>query len=158
MAKLLVYLRDADMVLGTRTTRQMIEQGTNMRGIVRAAHVVLAKLVELALVALRGRFTDLLLYRAFWRSTYHAIRRPPVRGGVEVFPEMVIEVLRARRRIVEVPVNYYNPDVEQRGVRSVYQTPGVFGRVLQLIVRKRLADARLGHRRRPLAVADVRAP
>jgi len=33
----------------------------------------------------------------------------------------------------------------------------VFGRVLQLIVRKRLADIRLGHRRRPLAVTDVRA-
>jgi len=71
---------------------------------------------------------------------------------------MIIEVLRAQRRIVEIPVNYHNPDVEHRGVRSVYQTPGVFWRILQLIVRKRLADARLGHRRRPLAVADVQAP
>ena len=35
VGKFLVYLRDADMVVGTRTTRQMIEQGNNMRGIVR---------------------------------------------------------------------------------------------------------------------------
>jgi UDP-N-acetylglucosamine diphosphorylase / glucose-1-phosphate thymidylyltransferase / UDP-N-acetylgalactosamine diphosphorylase / glucosamine-1-phosphate N-acetyltransferase / galactosamine-1-phosphate N-acetyltransferase len=157
--KLLVYLRDADLVLGTRTTRQMIEQGSNMRGVVRAAHIALAKLTELAWWSFEVRFTDLgCYYRALWRSTYLAIRPQLTAAGVEVLPEMIIEVLRAQRRIVEIPVNYHNPDVEQRGVRSVYQTPEVFGRVLQLIVRKRLADARLAHRRRPLPVADVQAP
>ena len=30
--------------------------------------------------------------------------------GVEIFAEMVIEVLRARRRIIEIPINYYNRD------------------------------------------------
>jgi glycosyltransferase involved in cell wall biosynthesis len=33
--KLLEYLKDADMVIGTRTTREMIAQGANMRGPVR---------------------------------------------------------------------------------------------------------------------------
>ena len=32
LSKLLEYLKDADMVIGTRTTREMVEQGTNMRG------------------------------------------------------------------------------------------------------------------------------
>ncbi len=35
------------MVVGTRTTREMVEQGTNMRGPVRWGNVVVAKLVEL---------------------------------------------------------------------------------------------------------------
>src|SRR5207244_3545616 len=60
LTKFLVYLRDADLVIGTRTTRQMIEQGTNMRGVVRAGHVVLAKLVEL----LWWRFESLWIGRA----------------------------------------------------------------------------------------------
>jgi len=30
LPKILEYMRDADMVIGTRTTRQMIEQGANM--------------------------------------------------------------------------------------------------------------------------------
>lgn len=154
--KLLVYLRDADLVLGTRTTRQMLEQGTNMRGIVRAAHIVLAKLAEIGWWRFDARFTDICcFYRAFWRSTWQAIRPQLTAAGVEVLPEMVIEVLRARRRVVEIPVNYRNPDIEQPFVRSVYQTPAVFRDVCGLILRKRFADTALGRR---LRIRERRAP
>jgi len=141
VGKLLVYLRDADLVLGSRTTRQMIEQGTNMRGMVRASHVLLAKLCEVAWWRFEPRFTDLgCWYRAMWRSTYRAIRPQLSAKGVEVLVELAIEVLRARRRIVEIPLNYRNPDIEQPYVRSVYQTPALFGRIVGLIARKRLDD------------------
>lgn len=147
--KLLVYARDADLVMGTRTTRQMIEQGTNMRGVVRAAHIVLAKLLEVAWWRFESRVTDIAcVYRALWRSTYRAIRPQLTATGVEVLPEMVIEVLRARRRIVEIPVTYRNPDVEQLHVRSRYQKPAVFRRILGLIVRKRFGETKLGARLR----------
>ncbi len=140
--KFLVYLRDADMVLGTRTTRQLIEQGTNMRGVVRAAHVVLAKLLQLVWWRFDERFTDICcVYRALWRSTYESIRASLSSPGAEVYPEMVIEVLRARRRIVEIPINYYNRDLQSDYVRSPNQTISMFARVAWLIVRKRCADA-----------------
>ncbi len=139
--KFLVYLRDADMVVGTRTTRQLIEQGTNMRGIVRAAHVVLAKLLQLVWWRFDERFTDICcMYRGLWRSTYVTIRDNLSASGVEVYPEMVIEVLRARRRIVEIPINYYNRDPSSDYVRSPYQTIAIFAAVVWLIVRKRWAD------------------
>jgi hypothetical protein len=143
--KLLVYLRDADLVLGTRTTRQMLEQGTNMRGIVRAVHIFLAKLAEIAWWRFDARFSDICcFYRAMWRSTYRAIRPQLTGSGVEILPEMVIEVLRARRRIIEIPVTYRNPDLGQPGVRSIYQTPAVFFAVLGVLIRRRLADSGLG--------------
>src|SRR6185436_16456787 len=41
---------------------------------------------------------------------------------------------------IEVPVNYYNRDLESPYVRSKYQSPGVLARVLGLILRKRLQD------------------
>jgi NDP-sugar pyrophosphorylase family protein len=143
VSKLLVYLRDADMVVGTRTTRQMIEQGTNMRGIVRAAHVLLAKLMQVLWWRFDSRFTDVCcVYRAMWRSTYELIRDNLTATGVEVFPEMVLEVLRARRRIIEIPVNYYNRDLEFDHVHGRYQTGSTFVRIAWLILRKRIADSR----------------
>jgi len=141
VSKLLVYLRDADMVVGSRTTRQMIEQGANMRGVIRAAHILLAKLVEILWWRFESRFTDICcVYRAFWRSTYEAVRDNLTTSGVEVFPELVIEALRARKRIVEIPVNYYNRDLGSPYVRSKYQSSGTFFRILWLILRKRGAD------------------
>lgn len=152
VSKLLVYLRDADMVVGTRTTRQMIEQGANMRGLVRGAHIVLAKLMQLLWWRFDSRFTDICcVYRGLWRSTYETIRANLSASGVEVFPEMVIEVLRARRRIIEIPINYYNRDLEYDYVRSRYQNVDTFARILRLMLRKRFEDsaigARLGRRR-----------
>jgi dTDP-glucose pyrophosphorylase len=139
--KFLVYLRDADMVLGTRTTRQMIEQGANMRGIVWLVHILLAKLVELLWLRFECRFTDVCcIYRAFWRSTYAPLRPNLTARGVDIFPELVIEALRARKRIIEIPVNYYNRDVGAERVYSRYQTAAMFARVIRLVARKRLED------------------
>jgi NDP-sugar pyrophosphorylase family protein len=147
VAKFLVYLRDADLVIGTRTTRQMIEQGTNMRGIVRAAHLVLAKLVQLLWWRFEPRFTDICcVYRALWRSTYETIRDNLAAQGVEIYPEMVVEVLRARRRVIEIPINYYNRDLHHRHVRSRYQSIATFYRIVSLIVRRRFLDSPLGRR------------
>ncbi len=143
LAKLLVYLRDADLVLGTRTTRQMIEQGTNMRGSVRAVHIGLAKLMELLWWRFDSRFTDVCcVYRAFWRSTYSLIRGELRGTGVEIFPEMVIEVLRARRRVIEIPVHYGARDREHEYVPSRYQNAGTFRRILGMMLRKRFGRSR----------------
>jgi SAM-dependent methyltransferase len=156
--KLLVYLRDADMVVGTRTTRQMIEQGANMRGVIRVVHVLLAKLVELLWWRFESRFSDICcVFRAFWRSTYEGIRPQLTARGVEIFPELVLETLRARRRIIEIPVNYHNRDVEAPYVRSRYQSSVTLWRVLLLIARKRLGDFGLW-RRHALPQAPTVAP
>ncbi len=142
LPKLLVYLRDADLVVGTRTTRQMIEQGSNMRGSVRLAHVVLAKILELLWWRFDSRFSDICcVYRAVWKTTYGLIKDQLTSTGVEIFPEMVIEVLRARKRVIEIPINYYNNDLESPHVRGKYQNATTFLRIFALMVRKRVGEA-----------------
>ena len=160
VAKLLVYLRDADMVVGSRTTRQMIEQGANMRGLVRWVHILLAKLVELLWWRFECRFTDICcVFRAFWRSTYDPLRPNLTATGPEIFPELVLEALRARKRIIEVPVNYYNRDLELPYVRSRYQSPAVLMRVIGLILRKRVQDLLPVRRKdRPRAPVEIEEP
>ena len=139
LAKLLIYVRDADLVVGTRTTRQMIEQGSNMRGLARAANVAIAKLLEILWWRFDSRFTDLnCVYRAFWRSTWTLIRDELTSPGVEIFPEMVIEVLRARRRVIEIPVHYCVRDADLEYVPSKYQNVRTLLRLVGLLLRKRV--------------------
>lgn len=141
--KLLTYVRDCDLVVGTRTTRQMIEQGSNMRGVVRLSHIFLAKVMELVWWRFDSRFSDVgCVYRALWSSTWRLIRPNVVTDGQEIYPEQVLEVLRARRRVIEIPVNYYNRDPDHEGVTSPDQTVGLFVRILWLIMTR--AARRLG--------------
>jgi len=108
LSKILEYLKDADMVVGTRTTREMVEQGANMRGPVRWGNVLAAKFVELLWWGQQPRFTDVgCTYRALWKDAYLAIR-PLLRGvGPELSPEMMVAALKARKRVIEVPVSYH---------------------------------------------------
>jgi glycosyltransferase involved in cell wall biosynthesis len=47
LSKLLHYLPDCSMVLGTRTTKQLVEQGANMDFMLRWGNVTKGKLIEL---------------------------------------------------------------------------------------------------------------
>ncbi len=107
MPKILAYMRDADMVIGTRTTRQMIEQGANMDDFLRLGNVLAAKVLQCLWFRQGPRFTDLgCTYRAIWRDTYNIIRPNLTGKGPEFSPEMMVEMLRAERKIIEIPVTY----------------------------------------------------
>lgn len=108
LGKLLEFLKDADMVIGTRTTRQMVEQGANMDGILRWGNVVVGKLIEALWWDREPRFTDVgCTYRALWRDAYQKIRPYLTRRDAAFSPEMMIEMLRVEARVIEIPVSYY---------------------------------------------------
>ncbi len=140
LGKLLEYLKDADMVIGTRTTRQMIEQGANMDGLLRWGNVFVGKLIEALWWALEPRFTDVgCTYRAIWRDAYLKIRRYLTRDDAAFSPEMMIEVLRVQGRLIEIPVSYYR----RRGGASKHSASRWHSmrtglRMLRLILQKRL--------------------
>lgn len=108
LGKFLEYLKDSDMVIGTRTTRQMIEQGANMKGLLRWGNVFVGKLIELLWWNQEPRFTDVgCTYRGLWKDAYLKVRDRLKAVGPEFSPEMMIEMLRAHKRIIEIPVSYY---------------------------------------------------
>ena len=108
LEKLLAYLDDAGMVLGTRTTRQMVEQGANMRFLLRWGNVFMAKILQLLwLRPSEPRFTDVgCTYRALSRATWEAIRGGLRETGPAFSPEMMCAALNAGCRVVEIPVTY----------------------------------------------------
>ncbi|GDY02832.1 hypothetical protein LBMAG49_21610 [Planctomycetota bacterium] len=106
--KLLVYLDDAGMVMGTRTTRQMLDQGANMRSFLRWGNVFMAKWLQTCWFRpAEPRFTDVgCTFRALTRDTYKRIRHRLRETGPAFSPEMMCAALQARCRVIEVPVTY----------------------------------------------------
>ncbi|MBZ0253392.1 MAG: glycosyltransferase family 2 protein [Candidatus Methylomirabilis sp.] len=108
VVKFLAYIEDAGMVIGTRTTRQMLGQGARMNFIIRLANIGVAKLFELFwFFTNETRFSDVgCTYRALWKSTYRQIRAGLTATGPEFSPEMMAEVIRCRIKVIEIPVRY----------------------------------------------------
>jgi hypothetical protein len=140
LGKMLEYLKDADMVVGTRTTRQLVEQGTNMRGPVRIGNIVVAKLLEVMWWGRVARFTDVgCTFRALWRDSYN--RMCPVLEGVgpELSPEMMVAALMTRQRVIEVPVSYHRRVAgESKHSANYLKISRTALRMLKGIARKRL--------------------
>ena len=107
--KMYEYIKDCDMVLGTRTTRELIAQGANMNSKLRFGNLILAKIIEvLWWNHNRTRITDVgCTFRLFWKSEYDSIKNNFIGIGPEFSPEMMIEFIRNKKRIIEIPVSYY---------------------------------------------------
>jgi hypothetical protein len=101
---------------------------------------VVGKLIEVLWWSQEPRFTDVgCSYRALWRSTWDKIRDQVQGVGPEFSPEMMIEVLRARQRVIEIPVSYH-PRVggESKHSDGLLHVSRTALRMLRLILAKRL--------------------
>ncbi|MFT7619568.1 MAG: glycosyltransferase involved in cell wall biosynthesis [Planctomycetota bacterium] len=142
LIKILVYSEDAGMVLGTRTTRQMVEQGANMGAILRWGNVAAAKILELLwYIPHEPRLTDVgCTYRAIWKDTYAKIQPGLTEAGPGFSPEMICECLRHGVRVIEVPVSYHaregGESAHSGGIRAVCRTAA---KMFACIFRKRLS-------------------
>ena len=150
LPKLLEYLKDCDLAVGTRTTRQMIEQGANLRPVYRWLNVFFGKFVEILWWGQEPRYTDIgCVYRAIWKDSFEKISGE-LRARDRTFClEMMIETMRFHMRCIEVPVSYYQrygraPD---ESLRSRWR---YFFSVLALILGRRFPSlGRLGRKRAP---------
>ncbi|MEZ5980111.1 MAG: glycosyltransferase family 2 protein [Planctomycetota bacterium] len=139
--KLLVYLPDCRMVLGTRTTRQMVEQGANMAKIVRWGNVVMAKLLELFwYLPHEPRLTDVgCTYRALWADAWKEIREGTREAGPSFSPEMICAAYQRGMRVIEIPVHYgARLAGESKHSRSLAQISRTALGMFRTICRKRI--------------------
>jgi dTDP-glucose pyrophosphorylase len=138
--KLLEYLKDCDMVIGTRTTRQMIEQGANMGFLARLVNVIFGKLIEVLWWGQEPRFTDVgCTYRAIWKTSYEKARPYIDSTGPAFAPDMMIALLICKLRIIEIPVTYrkrFGGDSKHSG--NFYHLSRTALQMLKLIVKRRL--------------------
>jgi glycosyltransferase involved in cell wall biosynthesis len=103
--KLLSYSEDFKLVLGTRTTSELIWEGANMIFFLRVGNIMVAKLLELLFDG--PSLSDCgCTMRLIHRNALDIIR-PELRvGGSHFLPEMVILALLNKVSVIEIPLNY----------------------------------------------------
>jgi len=115
--KLLAYLENSDLVLGTRATQELRERGTQMDWLINPANQVMAKLVQLRFWG--TRLTDVgCTYRALRASAYRRLAPHLGVRGNHFSPHMFIEALRLDMRVIEVPVTFRRRVGASKGVGS----------------------------------------
>ncbi len=135
--KLLAYADDFDLVLGTRTTRELIWHGANMGWQLRWGNWAVAKLLQVLFggPSLSDCGCTLRLIR---RSAAQRMLPRFTVGGSHFLPEMVCLALLDGLRLVEVPVNYRDRVGESKITGSSRTALRVGGNMVALILRYRL--------------------
>jgi glycosyltransferase involved in cell wall biosynthesis len=135
--KLLAFADDFDLVLGTRTTRELIWHGANMGWQLRWGNWIVAKLLQVLFdgPSLSDCGCTLRLIR---RSAIERVLPRLTVGGSHFLPEMVCVALLERLRVVEVPVNYRDRVGESKITGSTSTALRVGFRMIALILRYRL--------------------
>jgi glycosyltransferase involved in cell wall biosynthesis len=118
IVKLLAYSNECDVVLGTRTTRELIWSGANMAWLLRWGNWAVAKLVEVLYNT--THLSDVgCTYRLLRKEmAEHVAARMRV-GGNHAGAEIMLLTIVSGARFVEVPVNY----LPRVGVSSVTGRP-----------------------------------
>ncbi len=105
VTKLLVYSDECDVVLGTRTTREMIWAGANMDWFLRWGNWAVAKLIELSFDT--SHLSDVgCTYRVLRRPAADLAAREMRVGGSHAGVEIMLLTIVSGARFVEVPLNY----------------------------------------------------
>jgi glycosyltransferase involved in cell wall biosynthesis len=103
--KLLVYSGDVDLVLGTRTTRELIWEQANMGLVIRWGNWAVAKFLQVLFNT--PSLTDCgCTMRLIRRDGLERIRPLLTVGGSHFLPEMVILARLSGLSMLEVPLNY----------------------------------------------------
>ena len=154
ITKLLVYSHECDVVLGTRTTRELIWTGANMTWFLRWGNWGLAKLVELLFNT--SHLSDMgCTYRLLTKDTAAYVASRMRVGGSHAGAEIMFLTFTSGARFVEVPVNY----LPRVGVSSVTGSPVAAVQVGLQMLWLALRFRRRAPRRvpRPAAFAQVAA-
>ena len=135
LEKFLIYSRDFDVVLGTRTSRAAIWSGAFMPFPVRFGNWAVAKIVE---VLHNGpTLTDVgCTYKLISRNAYNKIKDlfPLSDGGGRFSPELMIWILKRGFQPIEIPVNFKSRVGESQYTGSIWRAAKLGFKMIPLIV------------------------
>ncbi len=122
--KLLAYLDNADMVLGTRNTAELVTQDSQVNNwFLRYGNIFMAKLIQLRYWD-RLRLTDVGCTFRVMRSEKvpQLLPRLKVGGGLQLYfsVRMILKALELHWKLIEVPVSLKARVGESKGVGNNY--------------------------------------
>lgn len=103
--KLLVYSDECDVVLGTRTTRELIWADANMDWFLRWGNWAVAKLIEMLMNT--SHLSDVgCTYRVLRKDMARQVAAQMTVGGSHAGVEIMLLTVTSDARFIEVPLNY----------------------------------------------------
>jgi glycosyltransferase involved in cell wall biosynthesis len=135
--KLLAYADDFDLVLGTRTTRELIWREANMGWFLRVGNWAVAKLLQVLFGGPSLSDCGCTLRLIHRPALLRLVDRFTV-GGSHFLPEMVILALADGLRVIEIPVNYRGRVGQSKITGSRIRALSVGLRMLGLIMAYRV--------------------
>jgi glycosyltransferase involved in cell wall biosynthesis len=157
VARLLTFADDFDLVLGTRTTRELIWQEANMGRFLRWGNWAVAKLLQVLYGGPSLSDCGCTL-RLIHRQAYLDIADRLTVGSSHFLPEMVCLALLHGHRLVEVPVNYRGRVGESKITGSARKAVTVGLRMIAVILRYRFQGGGPRRERRPRRLSAAATP
>ncbi len=105
ITKFLAYIDDFDCIFGTRTTKSLIKKGAKMQFYLRIGNILVAKVLEYLFMG--PTLSDVgCTYKLISRKSYNLIKDKLKVIGSELQPEIMINLILQKEKILEIPVNY----------------------------------------------------
>jgi glycosyltransferase involved in cell wall biosynthesis len=115
VGKMLAYLENCDLVLGTRATQELRERGTQMDWLLNPFNQLVAKLIQIRFWG--TRLTDVgCTYRAMRVAAYERLAPQLWVTGSHFSPHMYMEALKLQMRVIEIPVVFRKRVGTSKGV------------------------------------------
>jgi glycosyltransferase involved in cell wall biosynthesis len=134
LKKLMSYIENADMVIGTRTTKELNTPDSQVNFLIRWGNVFMAKLLQIRFLSIR--LTDLgCTYRLIRRDALEKIIDKLKVTGNHFSCEMIVEALKNNLMVIEIPVTFRKRVGESKGVgNNIFRALVVAARMWYLIV------------------------
>jgi len=105
--KMLAYLENVDMVLGSRTTFELINKGAKMDWFLNWGNIFLAKLIQMKYDG-KVRLTDVgCTYKAIKKKALKKIINQLTIGDSHFSPQMIMVALKNNTKTIEIPITYH---------------------------------------------------
>lgn len=139
IGKLLEYSADFDVVYGSRTMNDMIWEGANMGWFLRVGNWAVAKLMEVLFNTCS--LSDVgCTYRLLDKNAKNLVLEQCYVRGEYFGPEMMIATIKAKLKIVQIPVNY-KERVGESSVTGSMRKAFILGtKMILLIIKKRFTN------------------
>lgn len=132
--KFLAYIDDFDCIFGTRTHKSLIHKSAKMQFSLRLGNILVAKVLEYLFFG--PTLSDVgCTFKVISRQSYEKIKNNLTVIGSEFQPELMINLILKKVKILEIPVNY----LEREGKSKItynFTSSSVLGFKMLLLIFK----------------------
>ncbi len=137
--KIILFMNESDMVVGTRTNPTFIQYGASMDMKKRFFNILYGKFISFLWPGSSTNFTDVgCTYRGFWKKQYNKLEKNFISNDASFAPELTIEFIQKGLRVIEIPVNYHPRVVGESKISGSFYGSAITAlKMLKLILIKR---------------------